>query len=354
MAKKQKEVDYLNDKRYSFKLGRVEYQGKSKEEIEHSSMMGKANQRYGGGQQFYTVFRVGDKFKANPMSDGLTIDGLNQFNFHSNRTAKTPKNKLPSNVDPSRVGANKIILGSENVKEDVMAYLEGVKIYKNSVIAREIVLSAGNGFWNKLSDDDRKAWIEINEKFLKQYFGDNCVYAILHMDETTPHIHALIVPVIVNGKGIPTLNNSFYFDGKDKLSSWQDVYTDAMAKRFPGMFKRGIRGSRATHVDLKTYYKLIKEDLKKMESEVILAHAKENFINKKKVEELEDTIKDKDKIIELTNDILKKNRELKDTKKLYEYVIKNLVDKYEIPTQEVEKIISNKPKETEKGRQNER
>ena len=159
---------------------------------------------------------------------------------------------------------------------------------------------------------------------------------------------------MTNKKGLPYLNNSFYFDGKEKLSSWQDAYTDAMAEKFPALFKRGIRGSRATHVDLKTYYSLVKEDLNEMESEVVLAHAKENFLNKKRVEELEETLKDKDEILRLTEDIVNKNKELKDTKKLYEYVIKNLVDKYEIPPQEVRKIIDNKEEGSEKSSQRER
>lgn len=179
----KKEVDYLNDKRYGFKLGNPNYVQKTKEEIEDSYVRNKANQRQTLGNQYYTVFRVGDKFKMDGSSSTLNLDELGKFSFHSNRTAKTPKDKLPINVDPKRTAANRIIIGSENVIDDVRAYLEGVKIYKNSVIAREIVLSAGNGFWNRFTNENRELWIETNYNFLKKYFGDNCVYAILHMDK---------------------------------------------------------------------------------------------------------------------------------------------------------------------------
>lgn len=137
----------------------------------------KANKRYSGGKQYYTVFRVGDKFKNNAESDNITVEGLAKFDRHSNRKGKV------LNADPEKKCLNKILIGSENVTEDVMMYLEGVKMGKNSVIAREIILSAGNGFWERLSDTDRERWVQANYDFLKKSFGDNCVYAVLHLDK---------------------------------------------------------------------------------------------------------------------------------------------------------------------------
>lgn len=296
----------------------------------------KANRRYSVGKQYFTVFRVGDKLKNNSAADNITIDGLAKFDRHSNRKGKV------TNADPEKKHLNRIIIGSENVEEDVKMYLEGVKIRDNSVVAREIILSAGNGFWEKLSDKDRERWIETNYNFLKKHFGDNCVYAVLHLDETTPHIHALIVPVMVNKKGLLHLNNSFYFGDKDKLSKWQDRYTDILSSNFQNIFKRGIRGSKATHVDLKTYYSLIKENLNELNADVVLANAKENYINKKRIEELQDTLVDKEEELRLAEEIVKKNKELKEDKRLYEYIIRNLSTKYKIPEEEVYKIIKNK------------
>ena len=308
----------------------------------------KANKRYSVGKQYYTVFRVGDKFKNSSEVDSITVNGLNKFDRHSNRKCNVPR------ADPTKKHLNKIIIGSENVTEDVMMYLEGVKIGKNSVIAREIILSGGYGFWDRLSDEDRDRWIQANYDFLKKNFGDNCVYAVLHLDETTPHFHALIVPVMTNKKGLPHLNNSFYFDGKEKLSEWQDKYTDAMTKEFQGYFKRGIRGSKSTHVDLKTYYALIKEDLNVLSSESILAHAKENFMNQKKIEELQQTLNNKEEIEKLTKELIKKNKELNEENRIFELVIKGLADKFKIPKQEVIKIIQNIDKDNSKGHERER
>lgn len=149
----------------------------TQDELYDKYLLKKANRRYSVGKQYFTVFRVGDKFKNNPDVANVTIEGLEKFDRHSNRKAKV------LNADPTKKELNKILIGSENVTEDVMMYLEGVKIYKDSVIARELILSAGNGFWERLSDNDRQKWIDANYQFLKKYFGDNCVYAILHMDK---------------------------------------------------------------------------------------------------------------------------------------------------------------------------
>lgn len=311
----------------------------TQDELYDKYLKKKANRRYSVDKQYFTVFRVGDKFKNNSEANNITIEGLAKFDRHSNRKGNV------LNADPNKKSLNRIIIGSESVTEDVMMYLEGVKVRDNSVVAREIILSAGNGFWERLSDKDRERWIETNYNFLKKSFGDNCVYAVLHMDETTPHIHALIVPVMSNKKGLPHLNNSFYFGDKEKLSEWQDRYTEALSSNFQNIFKRGIRGSKATHVDLKTYYSLIKENLNELSSDVVLANAKENFINKKRVDELHDTIEDKEEELRLVEEIIKKNKELKEDKKLYEYIIRNLAEKYKIPEGEVYKIIKNKEKD---------
>lgn len=229
------------------------------------------------------------------------------------------------------------------MQEDVHQALEGVKIYKNSVVSRELVLSAGNGFWDRMLLQDREKWINQNIKFLKENFGEDCVHAELHLDETTPHIHAMIVAVDVNKKNIPHLNQSKYFDGKEKLIAWQDKYTNCMLEKF-NIFVRGIRGSKVKHIDLKKFYALINENLDYLSSESILAYAKENFINRKQIEELKDTLKDREGVSSKVKELLKKNKDLKEENKLFEYLIAELADKYSIPPKEVFKIIRNKDK----------
>lgn len=317
-------------------------------QLQEEYLLKKANKRYSTyGGNFYTVFRVGERFKHNPYEANLIINGIEGIEKHNLRKVYLP------NVDESKSHLNRVLIGTKNMKEDIYAYLEGVKIYKNSTIAREIILSAGYGFWDRMLPDDREVWVQQNIKFLKDNFGDNCVHAILHLDETTPHIHSYIVAIDYDKQNLPHLNSSMYFDGKDKLSAWQDKYTDCMREKF-NFFIRGIRGSKATHVDLKTYYALIKEDLNFLSSESILVHAKENFLSQKKIQELQETLSNKQDIEILTKELTKKNNELNEENKLFESIIKELADKYKIPKQEVINIIQNKYKNIDKSTQRER
>lgn len=317
-------------------------------QLQDEYLIKKANKRYSTyGGKFFTVFRVGERFKHNPYEEKFIIDGIDGIEKHNLRKVNLP------NVDKSKCHLNRILIGSENLKEDIYAYLEGVKIYKNSTIAREVILSAGYGFWDSMLPQDREIWLQQNIKFLKHNFGDNCVHAILHLDELNPHIHCYIVALDYSYGKIPHLNSSMYFDGKDKLSLWQDKYTDCMRERF-NFFIRGIKGSKATHIDLKTYYALVKEDLNLLSSESILAHAKENFISQKKIQELQETLNNKIEIEKLTRDLTKRNNELSEENKLFEFLIKELSDRYRIPKHEVVKILQSKDKYIHHGYQRER
>lgn len=152
--------------------------------MEKDYLLDKYNKRYSAyeGKLYFTVFRIGYKFKNNPNASNMTIEGLRGFQRHNNREGKL------DNVDSKRTKDNMILIGSKNVEKDVIEYLKGVKLRDNSVIARELVLGAGNGFYERMTKLQQKTWIDNNIKFLKESFGDNCVYATLHLDETTPHL----------------------------------------------------------------------------------------------------------------------------------------------------------------------
>ena len=87
----------------------------------------------------------------------------------------------------------------------------------------------------------------------KENYG-KCVNAVLHLDESTPHIHALILP-IKDGK----LNNKSFWRGKNSYGRLQDIYNTANSKF--GL-KRGEEKSKTLvdHTTLKDYRDLIRQD----------------------------------------------------------------------------------------------
>ncbi len=66
---------------------------------------------------------------------------------------------------------------------------------KDSVFCVELVLTASPQFFEDKNDLAVKKWYSDNKNYLKQKYGDNFIGCSLHLDETTPHIHAYVVPL---------------------------------------------------------------------------------------------------------------------------------------------------------------
>lgn len=64
---------------------------------------------------------------------------------------------------------------------------------KGAVIAYEMLLTMSK---DAVPPDRIDAWAEESTQWLKDTFGAaNTLSAVLHMDETTPHIHAVVIPI---------------------------------------------------------------------------------------------------------------------------------------------------------------
>ena len=128
-------------------------------------------------------------------------------------------------------------------------------IRKNAVLCVEMLLTASPEYFRP--HDPSKAGYYEPEKladfrtavhgWLDNEYGDRIVRAELHLDESTPHVHAYLVPLDDRGK----LNCRGIFGGRQKLSQFQDSYANALS---PLGLERGIKGSRARHTTIKQYY----------------------------------------------------------------------------------------------------
>jgi hypothetical protein len=74
----------------------------------------------------------------------------------------------------------------------------------------------------------------------------------VHLDETTPHMHAHVVITDKNKKNEEILCASALLDGRKKLTEFQDRYYASMVARIPGL-KRGLPSevTQDTHMTLK-------------------------------------------------------------------------------------------------------
>ena len=120
------------------------------------------------------------------------------------------------------------------------------KPQKNAAAAMEIFVSAGEGF-----SGDWKSYFQDALEFLAQKFGkENLIASAVHTDETTPHLHAIFVPVINTAKG-RTYSSANFFGGRKGLARLQTEFARFVGNKHG--LERGIEGSRASHKSLKQY-----------------------------------------------------------------------------------------------------
>jgi hypothetical protein len=148
-------------------------------------------------------------------------------------------------------------------------------------------------------------WCRDNMDYLKKTFGkENLVAATLHMDETSPHIHASVVPIVrgerrkkKSNKKQPEETPKRQYKKKDpnkprlcaddvmarnKLTEYQDTYAEAMQKY--GL-ERGIKGSEARHITATEYHRNLALETKDLQTNIDLLFAEEDA-KRKRIEEL--------------------------------------------------------------------
>ena len=205
----------------------------------------------------YAFARVGKRFKSSGQ--------IAACDKHNERERETP------NADNSKSASNECFVGN-NGKSLVDLVWEqigdngGKKIRTSAdpkhsaVLAFEMTLSASPEYFRpdnpgaagEWQMDRLKAWEQLSAQWLKDTYGNNLVRATFHRDESTPHIHAVIVPL--NEKG--HINAKTYIGGREKLAALQDSYARAMQ---PLGLSRGIRGSRVQHEKIQDYYKSVNQ-----------------------------------------------------------------------------------------------
>ena len=110
------------------------------------------------------------------------------------------------------------------------------------------------------SDKDHQAYLTDALKWLRERHGaDNVIAASIHMDETTPHLCAYVVPLDNQGK----LNAKKFLGGRQTLSAMQTSFAKEVGERYG--LERGIERSTAQHTSIKEWYGLLNESVRPIE-----------------------------------------------------------------------------------------
>jgi len=183
------------------------------------------------------------------------------------------RTEIHSNVNAEKVKFNKILIGGYTPKaikttlNDRWKKLEDTntrKTRKDAVGSLELILTASNDYF---TDDNVESWTKANLDFAIAEYGEkNIISAILHMDETTPHLHLLIVPV-VNGK----LNAKMKVGNKLAMSQYQNRYATAMEPLglIRGKCSYAENEEPTKHIDPSQYIKELKATNEAQAKEII-------------------------------------------------------------------------------------
>ncbi len=187
---------------------------------------------------------------------------------HVTRVIETP------NADPRKTHLNVALIGEgrspdELVKSRVGEVIEarknaGVKsIRKDAVWAVEFVLTVRDEYWVGKSPAHINSWAQHSLGFLLSRYGaEDIVSATLHLDETSPHIHAYHVPVVRDAHSTATLSAKAFYGSAQKLSLLQDDYAAHMSC-FDEVLIRGLKKSRARHKKVREWYSLLEGEVKR-------------------------------------------------------------------------------------------
>ncbi len=158
-------------------------------------------------------------------------------------------------------------------KLEAKAGKRGAKMAHDPVVCVEVLLTASPEYFRPENPDqaghwraDRlEAWKKTIAQFATSYFGDNLVSVILHLDEATPHAHCLCMPFDQEGN----LNAKRLFN-RANLIKLQDAYAQACK---PLGLQRGLRGSQASHEDIKDFYGLVNRETPQITAKQLNAKA---------------------------------------------------------------------------------
>lgn len=300
----------------------------------------------------YAIFRVEP---INKLKD------LGQIGAHNTRTKEAYKSN--PDIDKSK-SINNINLVPITHKDYYTSYMNLVKDYKkqhdekqkierenrkktfsqmlddsNSVVADELLFTSDKEFFKDMTRNEIIKLAECCMDFVYEDIGYDkwqILNATIHMDEKTPHLHCVVVPLIKkfdkrSNQEKWTISKKQYMKDKNYLSTLQDKYHERMINNSYDL-DRGIKNSDNEHIDIKQYKKITRKLNLEIES-------KNNKLNnameelESKMETNKETIFDKDyvKIRKDTFDSMK--NVIEQTKKVAELQPKiqkiyNEVDEY--------------------------
>ena len=141
----------------------------------------------------YIVLHM-DKFKK---------EAVRGIQSHNNRERESRSNP---DIDYQRSAGNYDLHGqaadyAQAIQNRIDDLLLVKAVRKDAVHMCGLIVSSDSAFFESLSQEDTRRFFEESKAFLTEFVGEkNVVSAMVHLDEKTPHMHFLHVPVTPEGR----------------------------------------------------------------------------------------------------------------------------------------------------------
>lgn len=147
------------------------------------------------------------------------------------RTATEYNNKVAPGMDIFNV----VLKESDNWLQDINNEIKaaGAKARSNSVMALDTIYTASPEFFQERTNAENDKFFQDCLKFHNEHFG-HIISAVVHYDETTPHLHIISVPLTKDGR----LSARDVIGNKAKMSKTQDQFFEQVGRGYG--LERGI------------------------------------------------------------------------------------------------------------------
>lgn len=148
------------------------------------------------------------------------------------RTATEYNNQVKPGMNIFNVN----LIQSNNWMQDIQAEIDraGAKTRSNSVIALDAIYTASGEFFKGKSNEENDQFFRDCLRFHQKKFG-HVVSAVIHYDETTPHLHVLSVPLTQDGR----LSAREIVGNRANLSRMQTEFFEQVGKGYG--LERGVQ-----------------------------------------------------------------------------------------------------------------
>ena len=136
-----------------------------------------------------------DKFKKEAVR---VIQSHNKRERESHSNPDIYYARSAGNYDLHEHAADSYAMAIQNRIDDLLL-VKAVR--KDAVHMCGLIVSSDSAFFEKLSQEETRRFFEESKAFLTEFVGkENVLSAMVHMDEKTPHMHFLHVPVTPDGR----------------------------------------------------------------------------------------------------------------------------------------------------------